>query len=118
MTADFRFAQEIALADSYGIPRSILIGRCWPNPVDDTEPQWLTDDTDEAIAYRHWRGGVCPSCGIHERDCGDGRTRSYEAAPTVCHTCVELVDAADELNDHDCPQAIRFRLVPIQEVNR
>jgi hypothetical protein len=48
------------LAAQYGVPRSILLGRPWPQPG---EPLWLASDLDEALAHQDEVDAACPGCG-------------------------------------------------------
>lgn len=105
-------AERLAFANEHGIPPSVLTGRVHPNPLDPTEPLWLPEDWSDVLSYRFWLRGVCPHCGLHERDWGSDTDQPYIARARLCHGCAEVLDAQEEFQDHGHARALRLTLVP------
>lgn len=72
-----------------GIPRSIFIGRTWPNPADPTEPQWLPDDFDAAMEWLEAEANKCPGCGFPKDECQGDDPPEYVGEVVVCWACQE-----------------------------
>jgi hypothetical protein len=72
-----------------GIPRSVFLGRVWPNPADPTEPQWLSDDFDAAMDWMEYEDNKCVGCGMHRDECMSDDPPDYVAHPVVCWACQE-----------------------------
>lgn len=98
MRSDTRFSLEVGYACEHGIPLSVFQGRCWPNPRDPAEEQWLEDDRATAITYMAWRSALCPRCGLHPLDWERERDETWKAVSRTCWGCVELHDGQSELD--------------------
>lgn len=66
------------------------MGRLWPNPKDPTEPQWLREDTNLAIALHEQEQAEaaerCSSCGLPKSICRDKANQwRFDAEAEQCH---------------------------------
>jgi hypothetical protein len=74
----------------------------WPNPADPTEPQWLPEDTEAALAWSVEQRLIC-QCGHFVDETWDaaGATVGFEAVPHRCHACAEKERAARKFTETD-----------------
>lgn len=81
------------------MPRSILLGRPWPQPG---EPLWLSRDLDEAAAWQDELDAQCPGCG-HPTDRAWNPDGMDDWAPQVkhCWACAATARKAKQLRDGD-----------------
>jgi predicted Fe-S protein YdhL (DUF1289 family) len=70
-----------------GIPRSIFLGRVWPNPADPEEPQWLPEDFEAALDWAEFEANKCPGCGRQRDECFADDGPDYEGEALVCWSC-------------------------------
>lgn len=68
------------------MPRSILLGRPWPQPG---EPLWLQGDLDAALSWLHEQRAKCGACGHHYDETTD-RDVEWSAEAVRCHACTEI----------------------------
>jgi hypothetical protein len=100
--ASAAFRRELNYCAPRGIPRSIFLGRVWPNPADPTEPQWLPEDSEAALAWEIERALIC-QCGHFADEVWDaaGADLEFEAVPHRCHACAEKERAARKFTETD-----------------
>ena len=96
------FRAELDYCAAHGIPRSIFLGRVWPNPADPTEPQWLPDDREAAVAWQIEQSLIC-RCGHFIDEVWDkaGADLHIEAVAHRCHVCAEKERAARKFSKSD-----------------
>jgi hypothetical protein len=67
------------------VPRSIFLGRPWPQPG---EPLWLDEDREWALALHYVEQDVCPDCRQPWQEATDPKNEGAWTAHLVrCHAC-------------------------------
>lgn len=91
------------------------MGRVWPNPNDPSEPYWLPEDTEDALAYLADLNTRCSGCG-HPRDettAVDGRgwpLHDYAVGSTVCQACEAKAITQDQIAREGGVEAMHGRI--------
>lgn len=98
------------------MPRSIFLGRPWPNPG---EPLFLDEDTAWAVALAEEERDACPSCGMPKDICrsGDIPFTDYEVREETCQPTLRLAHhrnsdawkSRHEATKHAVQASVRFR---------
>ena len=78
------------------MPRSIFLGRPWPQPG---EPLWLDEDRDWALALHYIEADRCPDCGQQWGEATDPANEfKWRGELTKCHACAA---AARTIANHE-----------------
>lgn len=80
------------------MPRSILLGRPWPQPG---EPLFLPEDAEYAMAWVEDQRAHCPGgCGQYQDESMDPATEGQWTATSVrCHACATRAREASRFED-------------------
>lgn len=98
------------------MPRSIFLGRPWPQPG---EPLFTREDTGWALALRQLEqeeaAEKCHLCGLPKAVCRDIDNQfRFVAAAEQCHAAAAIA-SAQESSNYDSPQAIAWSAQLIDE---
>lgn len=82
---------EVEQARAHAVPRSIFLGRPWPQPG---EPLFTAEDTAWALALAEEERDTCPLCGYLKAWCRDPRNQfgAFEVQDDFCWATYRLAD--------------------------
>ena len=82
------------------MPRSILLGRPWPQPG---QPLFLPEDTNWALAHAEYKAQVaaarCHLCGLPKKVCRNPDNQfAFEAEIERCHATYAMASAQERIS--------------------